>query len=310
MKHKYLILYAFYSFLVTMGLFYATTIKAAPIISAKQTTSHPGEYSNFLLEGDIRRFIGETLHIDISFLWFDNAATAQVGLYENNGTLYSTLEAETKGFIGFFTAYRKHYYKATFDVVDDGKRLRSKTFERKVIIGDITDATNHTFDYKTRSHKWEKIVDGEMIEHGDRIIPLGISFDDILTVFYNFRNSAYGKVEKGAKYTIHTVPEKGVEEIQVHIMDRDEQNNFMSKNNRNNGDEFLLKAIIPKEIFNTDTGELLFWASRHLIPLETTVKNYILFGDLHAKLSRRTFKSSKKLRTSTPCGKELCIGAR
>jgi len=139
-----------------------------------------------------------------------------------------------------------------------------------------------------------------MIENGDRIIPLGVNFDDILAVFYNFRNSAYGKVKKGAEYTIHTVPEKGADEIKVHIINRDEQSGFMSKNKRSNSEEFLLKAIIPKEIFNTDTGELLFWTSRHLIPLETTVKNYILFGDLHAKLNRRTFKSSKKVKQASP----------
>ena len=300
MKHKYLILYAFYSFLLATGLLFASIIKAEPTAIARTTTLHPGEYSSFRLEGDIRRFIGETLHIDISFLWFDNAATARVGLYENNDALYSILEAETKGFVGFFTAYRKHFYKATFDVVDDGKRLRSKTFERKVIIGDMADSTNHSFDYKSRTHKWEKIIDGEMIENGDRIIPLGVNFDDILAVFYNFRNSAYGKVKKGAEYTIHTVPEKGADEIKVHIINRDEQSGFMSKNKRSNSEEFLLKAIIPKEIFNTDTGELLFWTSRHLIPLETTVKNYILFGDLHAKLNRRIFKSSKKVKQASP----------
>ena len=296
MKHKYLIILGFLSFLATMSLLFASTLKADP--TAKSATLHPGEYSNFHLRGDIRRFIGETLHFDISFLWFDNAATARVGLYENNGVLYSTLEAETKGFVGFFTAYRKHFYKATFDVVDEGKRLRSKTFERKVIIGDMEDSTNHSFDYKSRVHKWERIIDGEMVEDGDRIIPLGANFDDILTVFYNFRNSTYGEVQKGAQFTIYTVPEKNVDKIQVHIMNRDDQNDFMSKEKRNNGEEFLLKAIIPKEIFNTDTGELLFWTSRHLIPLETTVKNYILFGDLHTKLNRRVFKSSTTARRS------------
>ena len=134
-------------------------------------------------------------------------------------------------------------------------------------------------------------MDGTAVEGGSRIIPLGVNFDDILTVFYNFRNSAYGKIQKGAKYTIHTVPQKKADKIHIHIMNQEKQNEFISKKDPQNGKEFLLKAIIPKEIFNTDTGELLFWSSEHLIPLETTVKDYILFGDLHAKLSHRVFKS-------------------
>lgn len=290
MARKHLKLYVFSTLFIAMSIPFSSTIKAELLPTAKSSSLHAGKYSDFKLEGNIRRFIGETLHIDISFLLFDNAATARVGFYEKNGVLYSILEAETKGFVGFFTGYRKHFYKATFDVVDKESRLRSKTFERKVIIGDMVNATNHSFDYKNRTHKWKKFIGGKLVEDGSRIIPPDVNFDDILAVFYNFRNSAYGKIQRGVKYTIYTVPEKEAKKIHVHIIDRDEQNDFMSKNNRTNDDEFLLKAIIPKEIFHTDTGELLFWSSEHLIPLETTVKDYILFGDLHAKLSHRVFK--------------------
>ena len=67
----------------------------------------------------------------------------------------------------------------------------------------------------------------------------------------------------------------------------------MIRDNWTNGDEYLIQANIPKEIFNTDTGELLFLASDHLIPLETKIMDYVLFGDLHAKLNRRVFSSTK-----------------
>ncbi len=115
-----------------------------------------GEYVAFQPDGGIRRFIGETLHIDISFLWFENAATARVGLYEQDGMIYSTLEAETRGVVGFLTDYRKHYYKATFDIVDNGKRVRSRKFERKVIIGGQEEQTRNIFDYDTHTHWWYK----------------------------------------------------------------------------------------------------------------------------------------------------------
>ena len=256
-----------------------------------------GEYVAFQPDGGIRRFIGETLHIDISFLWFKNAATARVRLYEQDGVIYSTLEAETSGFVGFLTDYRKHYYKATFDIMDNGKRVRSRKFERKVIIGGQEEQTRNIFDYDTHTHWWYREVDGKQIENGSRDIPRNVCFDDILAVFYNFRNGIYGKVDKGTRYTIHTVPEKGVDKIQVHTMNPSKQKDFMSQEGRKNREEFLLKVIIPKEIFHTKTGELLFWSSKHLIPLETTVKDYILLGDLHAKLNRRTSDDSLKVST-------------
>ena len=45
---------------------------------------------------------------------------------------------------------------------------------------------------------------------------------------------------------------------------------------RKKGDEMLLNIIVPKEIFKTETGELMVWSSKHYVPIETTVKDYIL----------------------------------
>tara|TARA_B100001179_G_scaffold203825_1_gene166200 strand:- start:700 stop:1170 length:471 start_codon:yes stop_codon:yes gene_type:complete len=151
MTYKNFTRYVFSAVLAT-SIIFTPVAKAEPLLTEKSKSIRLGEYSNFTLEGNIRRFVGETLYIDVSFLWFDNAAIARVGLYEKNGVLYSILEAETKGFIGFFTSYRKHYYKATFDLVNEENRLRTKTFERKVIIGDVEDVTSHSFDYKSRTH--------------------------------------------------------------------------------------------------------------------------------------------------------------
>jgi hypothetical protein len=290
--HKFLKRFALYT-TITISLIFISVNKAGSLQTEKVTSHLLGEYSGFKLEGNIKRFVGETLYIDVSFLWFDNAAIARVGLYEENGILHSILEAETKGFVGFFTNYRKHYYKATFDLVNKENRLRTKTFERKVIIGEVEDVSSHSFDYKNRIHKWEKFIDGKLIEDGNRAIPPGISFDDILAVFYNFRNSVYGEIQKGAKYTIHTIPKKLAEKIDVNIINQKKQKELMSRENRTNNSEYLIQANISKEIFNTETGELLFWASDHLIPLETKIMDYILFGDLHAKLNRRVFSSAK-----------------
>ena len=270
------------------------------VLSAKERISSSplikkwgiGEYPTFVPHGAIRRFLGETLYFDISFLWFDNAAEATVGLYEQDGRLYSILEARTKGFVGFFTAYRKHIYKATFDLVDNGKRVRSKKFEREVIEGDRLEQTQNYFDYHNRLNWWFKYIDGEMVEKGQRKIPEGVNFDDILAAFYNLRNSVYGPFTKGAQFTINTIPEKGVNTISVDIKKNEDAETLLSEGEKRNGEDLLLRVVIPKEIFKTENGELFFWSSKHYIPLETTVKDYILLGDLHAKFKKRDFKSS------------------
>ena len=132
-----------------------------------------------------------------------------------------------------------------------------------------------------------------MTKQDQRKIPEGFIFDDIHATFYNFRNSVYGKVERQANYIIHTIPDKGVDKIPVYINSEKEAEQYGKENGRKEGDEMLLKAVIPKAIFKTESGELWFWVSKHLLPLETTVKDYILLGDLHAVLVKRNYTSPK-----------------
>ncbi len=246
-----------------------------------------GKYNNFLPTGEITRFSGETLYYDISFLWFENAASAKVSFFEKHGKYFSVLEASTKGFVGFFTAYRKHLYKTEFEIINNGKKLRPKTFLRKVTIASNAEITRHQFDYSRRLHTWEKLVNEEIAETGQGEIPADGAFNDILTSFYNIRNRVYGKLEKGRKFIIRTIPEKGHDEIFIHILSEKDQERFRAEEGREKRDEILLNIIVPKEIFETEAGELMVWSSKHYIPVETTVKDYILLGDLHARFTHR-----------------------
>ena len=265
------------------GLFSTETSNLFALDAANDTGKYPG----FKARGEITRFEGETLYYDISFLWFDNAASAKVQFLKERGRYYSTLEASTKGFVGFFTSYRKHYYKTEFEVIENGKSLRPLSFLRQVTIGDQAEITRHQFNYMTRKHIWTKFLNDEKIKTGTDDIPVDDSFHDILTAFYNVRNGSYGPLTKGAHFKIKTIPEKGHDEISVHISSEQEEEVFRAAKGREKKDELLLNIIVPKEIFQSTTGELMVWSSTHFIPVETTVKDYILLGDLHAIFTHR-----------------------
>jgi hypothetical protein len=265
------------------GLFLTGT----PDLFALDAASNTGKYPGFKSKGDITRFAGETLYYDISFLWFDNAASAKVQFFKERGSYFSTLEASTKGFVGFFTSYRKHFYKTEFEVIDNGETLRPISFLRQVTIGDQAEITRHQFNYITKKHIWSKFLNDEKVETGINDIPADHSFHDILTAFYNVRNSSYGPLKKGNHFKIKTIPEKGHDEISVHISSEQDEEAFRAIEGREKKDELLLNIIVPKEIFKSTTGELMVWSSTHYIPVETTVKDYILLGDLHAIFIRR-----------------------
>jgi hypothetical protein len=282
---KYLILLALGLSLCLLSAFYPVLTKIPGAQKTSALISAQGEYSSFIPKGNIRRFAGEILTYDIDFLFFEKAVTAEVRFFEYKGKYFSTLTAETKGVVGFFTNYRKHHYKSSFNIVDQGRRVQSRKFERDVINGDEKERTVHFLDYLSRTHFWFLFSGGELKDRSRDLIPEGVVFDDILAFFYNFRNGVYGDLKKGGTYKINTVPEKSMKTITTYISTEEEQEQFRIEEERAKNNEMLLKVTIPKDVFKTETGELVFWASNHYIPLETTIKDYLLLGDLHGRLT-------------------------
>lgn len=282
---KYLILLALSSSLLLLSVFYPVLAEISRPLKTSALINAHGEYPSFIPKGDIRRFAGETLTYDIDFLFFEKAAIAKVSFYEYRGKYFATLSAETKGVVGFFTNYRKHFYKASFDIVDQGRRVQTNKFERDVIVGKEKERTVHFLDYISRTHFWFLFSGGELKDRSRDPIPEEVVYDDILAFFYNFRNGVYGNLEKGKTYKVDTVPEKDMKNITTYISTEKEEEQFRISENRTKNNEMLLKVTIPKDVFKTETGELIFWTSNHYIPLETTIKDYLLLGDLHGKLT-------------------------
>jgi hypothetical protein len=282
---KYLILLALSSSLLLLSVFYPVLAEISGPLKTSALINAHGEYPSFIPKGDIRRFAGETLTYDIDFLFFEKAAIAKVSFYEYRGKYFATLSSETKGVVGFFTNYRKHFYKASFDIIDQGRRVQTNKFERDVIVGKEKERTVHFLDYISRTHFWFLFSGGELKDRSRDPIPEGVIYDDILASFYNLRNGVYGDLEKGGTYKIDTVPEKSMKSITTYISTEKEQEQFRINENRAKNNEMLMKITVPKDVFKTETGELIFWTSNHYIPLETTIKDYLFLGDLHGKLT-------------------------
>ena len=282
---KYLILLALGISLCLLSAFYPILNEISGPQKPSALISAQGRYSSFIPKGDIRRFAGEILTYDIDFLFFEKAVTAEIRFFEYKGKYFSTLTAETRGVVGFFTNYRKHHYKSSFNIVDQGRRVQTNKFERDVINGNEKERTVHFLDYLSRTHFWFLFSGGELKDRSRDLIPEGVIFDDILAFFYNFRNGVYGDLKKGGTYKTHTVPEKSMKTITTYISTEEEQEQFRIEEERAKNNEMLLKVTIPKDVFKTETGELVFWSSNHYIPLETTIKDYLLLGDLHGRLT-------------------------
>ena len=259
-----------------------------------------GEYASFKPEGDIRRFAGETLYYDIDFMIFSQAATAKISFFEENHKYKSVLTVETQGFVGFITSYVKHVYEATFDIVGNGKRLRTLRFDREVTVGNGQERIVHALDHSSMFHYMFLYQNKNLINQFKKPLPMGYQ-DDVLGAFYNIRNGVYGKVEKGQHFKIPTFWTKGTEEknkrqqpkpMLVQILTDAERQQLEQEEDEGKleNSRILVKMLVPSDLYETKNGELYYWASNHFIPTEAIYKDFILFGDLHIKFVKREFR--------------------
>jgi hypothetical protein len=148
-----------------------------------------------------------------------------------NGRYITTLQGETSGVLGWVARYRVDTYRSFMEEVEEGRRLRSISFEEDVKIGNKVRRRSHFFDYQKR--KWIRVrqrKDGTKVKT-DEEIPPGMIYDDFITASYNFRYGVYGGIERGGKYTVPTFPKKGPSSYEVKVASREEEGKIKNLGN-------------------------------------------------------------------------------
>ncbi|MBI3754467.1 MAG: DUF3108 domain-containing protein [Deltaproteobacteria bacterium] len=253
---------------------FASTTQAGAGVAKKEITI--GEY-----------FDGEEFTYTIGFWWFKNVALGKIGIHKKKDGLYEiTLTAETMGFIGFITGYRKDIYRAYTEEIEKGRRFRTKRFETIIKMGGMTKESYAEVDYQRRAYHWKSWKDGKEEREVTEPIPPGMFYDDPLTGFYNFRFGAYGQIKEGKEFHVPTFPSKGVSTIYVRVATDKE------KAERINPDpalvSYLADIVIAKELFGSQTGKVEVRFNKELIPVQAIAKDLILFGDVRGTLIEMT----------------------
>jgi hypothetical protein len=177
-------------------------------------------------------------------------------------------------------------------VVGKKKGLQPFLFEKYVNFRREKEKVVTTLDYKTRTMPWYKSINGKIIEKKIDPIPPSIIYYDVLSAFYNFRASYYGKIKKGKDFLIHAIPEKKESEIFIHVCTRDEELKLKKEENIEDQEGYFFVIKVPKEMFKTKTGKISIWATKDIMPLKIIVRDYIAFGDI-----RGTLREIVKLKT-------------
>ena len=272
-------------FIYQMLLFAGWLLKPRLAFPARPPTLPPTYKIIEELERSIEGFLDEKFNYDIAFLWFKKAASGSFKLTREGDGYMAILEAETKGFIGFLTSYRRHIYRSHMSYLPDEKKLRVHFFERHVTIGKKVEKTLTRLDNDKGIIQASFFEKGELVRVEDEPIPKGVEYEDILSAFYNARIGHYGPLEAGRHFQIRTIPSEGESVIDVEILSRDEALQWRRDLMEGSEEKFIAAKIrLPRKLFESKKGEVSALFNEALIPVQGVVKNYIGFGDMKCSL--------------------------
>jgi hypothetical protein len=234
-------------------------------------------------------FKGEELQYDIGLWLFKKVAVGKISFEEmgEKGRYLATLQGETLGVLGFVARYRVDTYRSVMEEIDEGRRLRSISFEEDVKIGSKVRRRTHFLDYQKR--KWTRIRqrnDGSKTRE-ETEIPPGMVYDDFVTATYNFRYGAYGKIERGKTYKVATFPKKGATSYEVRVASTEEEEKRRKSEKSKDGKEYFLKLFLDAEMTHSKEGLIEGWLSKELYPVEGRIKDVIFFGDVRGTLIKK-----------------------
>ena len=122
----------------------------------------------------------------------------------------------------------------------------------------------------------------------EKEIPEGKTYDDFLTAAYNFRCGIFGAVERGKTYSVATFPRKGTGTYELKVATKEEEEQRRRSEGASEGEEYAIDLKFDPDIINSKEGIIEGWLSRDLYPVEGTIKDAILFGDVQGRLVKRT----------------------
>ncbi len=235
-------------------------------------------------------FKGEELHYEVGVWLFKRVGLGKLSFKAmgEKGRYLATLQGETLGVLGWVARYRVDTYRSVMEEVEGGKRLRSISFEEDVKVGNKLTKRTHSFDYQKR--KWVQVRQNRygVKTTKEEEIPLGMVYDDFITASYNFRYGVYGKIERDRKYIVATFPKKGPSSYEVRVASKEEEEKKRKSEKFKDGKEYFIKLLLDPEVTHSKEGLIEGWLSKEIYPIEGTIKDVVLFGDVKGTLVKNS----------------------
>lgn len=232
----------------------------------------------------IAALVGESLHYDMSFLWFERLAVGSIEFLPtaDPAVYLLRMEARTRGLAARFTRNRIEKFETIVDIGSQGQlRPLSHSSHRITGSGDsISQRTaRYTFDYQAGTIRYERIKNDKV--HEDEWFDLDPEKPvyDVVSALYNLRLGHFGT--PGTDHIlIPTFHHRGEQDIVVEPLGKvgSSEHAFFGAGER------LCRVQMDPAIFNTRSRDVLISFDEQMRLDKGIIKRIVGLGDLRGVL--------------------------
>jgi hypothetical protein len=200
----------------------------------------------------------------------------------------ATFEAKAKGVVSMLTTHRRQVLTSTMKIkkVNGVERFLTTIHKYDTYKEKDEYHTTNILSYRKKHWYYRKIKNGKVIKNKTRTIKGNEPYDDFVVAAYNFRAGVYGPVKPGRKYTITTLPWKGIKKFSFEVLSEKEMKKQSKLLRKFPDGEVMVKIQIDKKIFGIKTGSAYLLGDKNLVPLAAQVEDVVHFGNVYAELIR------------------------
>ena len=174
--------------------------------------------------------------------------------------------------------------------IDGEQRFLPYHFEMLKIIRKKEYKKNYRFDYKNRELLIQKINKGLIGKSS--IVPFFPKryYNDILSLFYNFRHGAFGPIERGRKYRILGLPRNNRDKKEIFYSIQLFSEKDETPKRKDFGwetDKYVARVRIDREIFTTKEGIIWVLLGQNMVPVKGILEDAVILGDVVGELDRQ-----------------------
>jgi hypothetical protein len=149
-------------------------------------------------------FAGETLHYKIDFWILRGSAEGELCFTKTPDGYTAYFEAETKGILKIFSGARKEIMESVMEYDAPRQRLRPRIFRETFVHNKKIIRRTIAFDYERGFFTCTRVGPEGLTRTTRAVLPY-TEFEDMLSLYYNFRMGCYGPLRESGKLRVPVI---------------------------------------------------------------------------------------------------------